>query len=136
MQDGDTRHEAQHTQADDPTNATRVGCCTVARKHQNNAAGRCRALAPVLRLLCPAGLCQLAQVPTARRHVWGPLRPRALHGHFVGQQWDGNARIRTLPCHDFEQQDAVRIHITGLAHVARQEQPAGIGGNMGTGAAT
>lgn len=45
----------------------------------------------------------------------------------MGQQGNGHASIRTVPRQHLVQQDAIGVHVTGLADVARGEQ---LGRNM------
>jgi hypothetical protein len=96
--------------------------CHCLRKHETAHRHQCMSIAPVLRLLCPARLCQALQVPAARGQVGGPAGPQPLARHLVRQQWDGHASVGALPRQHLKQQDAVGVHVAGLADVARQEQ--------------
>jgi hypothetical protein len=79
----------------------------------------------------PAGLCQAAQVLAARGQPRRPLGPEPLSRHLMGQQRDGHPSVRPLTCHQLVQQDAVGVHVTGLAHPTSHEQ---LRGHVGRGA--
>lgn len=74
---------------------------------------------PVCRALCPAGLHQQLDRHAA---ATGPGRPPALLHDLVRKHAHGCAAVGPPACGQLPQQNAKRIHITGLAGAPVEQQ--------------